>query len=165
MLSILFEFQFSGSALKMVRRRKSQVKLIAVFLGLAASLFAGKHVGPLPKVYIEPQGGFEAYISAAIFKKNVPVSITKDRQDATWVLKSGTIETQEEKSGLGKLARCAYAFCFGIDGLQTVSVELSDPAGSHIDWAYSVRKVGTANYQSSAEAIAKHLKNFLKHRP
>jgi hypothetical protein len=28
-------------------------------------------------------------------------------------------------------------------------------------WAYNVRKLGAHNYQSSAEAIAKHLKSFL----
>lgn len=116
---------------------------------------------PSPKIFIEPQGGFEVYISAALFKKHVPVVVAKDASEATYTLKSGQIATQEERSGLGKLARCAYALCMGIDGSQTVSVELSDSAG-RVAWAYSVRKMGIANYQSSAEAIAKHLKGFLQ---
>lgn len=123
------------------------------------SLFAAEPVDN--KIYIEPQGGFESYISAAFFKKHVPATIANDKQNATLVLKRGVIATQEEKSGLGKLARCAYALCVGIDGSQTVSVELRDVASNEVAWAYSVRKVGAVSYQSSAEAIAKHLKEFL----
>jgi hypothetical protein len=117
------------------------------------------------KIYIDPQGGFESYISAAFFKKHVPAAIANDKQSATLVLRSGAFATQEEKSGLGKLARCAYALCIGIDGSQTVSVQLTDATTNQIVWAYSVRKVGSVNYQSSAEAIAKHLKEFLEKPP
>jgi hypothetical protein len=88
----------------------------------------------------------------------------KDKDNAVFILKSGAFSTQEEKSGLGKLARCAYAACIGIDGSQTVSVELIDTMGQ-IVWAYSVRKIGSVSYQSSAEAIAKHLKEFLEQKP
>jgi hypothetical protein len=119
----------------------------------------------VPKIYIEPQNGFESYISAAFFKKHVPGTIASDKQGATLVLRSGAPAIQEEKSGLGKLARCAYALCIGIDGSLTVSVELIDAATSQIVWAYSVRKIGAVNYQSSAEAIAKHLKGFLEQKP
>jgi hypothetical protein len=120
---------------------------------------------PQAKIYIEPQGGFESYISAAFFKKHVPAAIANSKESGTLVLKSGAFATQEEKSGLGKLARCAYALCIGIDGSQTVSVELRDAISDQLVWAYSVRKVGTVNYQSSAEAIAKHLKEFLEQKP
>jgi len=130
---------------------------------LGTALLAGPPAVP-PKIFIEPQGGFETYISAAFFKKQVPAVIANDKEGSTFILKSGAFAKQEEKSGLGKLARCAYALCVGIDGSQTVSVELRD-VSDQVVWAYSVRKVGTVSYQSSAEAIAKHLKEFLETKP
>jgi len=143
-------------------------KLAILFLALGALAMArhGKDASVVvPRIYIEPQNGFESYISAAFFKKGVPGTIAVDKQNATLVLKSGAPTVQEEKSGLGKLARCAYAMCIGIDGSQTVSVELIDAATAQIVWAYNVRKMGAVNYQSSAEAIAKHLKAFLEQKP
>lgn len=138
---------------------------IAGFLFAVAIPSHGKKAPPPdPPIYIEPQNGFESYISAAVFKKHVPATIANDKSSAAFVLKSGAFATQEEKSGLGKLARCVYALCIGIDGSQTVSVELRDTKTDKLVWAYSVRKIGTVNYQSSAEAIAKHLKEFLEKR-
>ncbi len=139
---------------------------LALIVGISLSVQAATHKSavPLQKIFIEPENGFESYISAAFFKKHVPATIVSDKETATLILKSGAVATQEEKSGLGKLARCAYALCIGIDGSQTVSVQLMDKDGQ-IVWAYSVRKIGAANYQSSAEAIAKHLKEFLQKRP
>jgi hypothetical protein len=137
--------------------------VLSLMVGATVSLQAATHKasGTPQAIFIEPQDGFESYISAAFFKKRVPAAIVTDKQSAALILKSGTIGTQEEKSGLGKLARCAYALCIGIDGSQTVSVELMDKTGK-IVWAYSVRKMGAESYQSSAEAIAKHLRDFLE---
>lgn len=135
-------------------------KVFGLVCGTAALVLAAE-VSP-KTIYIEPQNGFESYISAAFFKKRVPATIANDMQRAAFVLRSGPVATQEEKSGLGKLARCAYALCVGIDGSQSVSVELLESATNQVVWAYSVRKMGSANYQSSAEAIAKHLKDFLE---
>ncbi len=127
----------------------------------ALTTYAGSPHKPPAKIFIEPQAGFETYVTAAFFKKHVNATIARDKTDADYILRSGDFSTQEERSGLGKLARCAYAFCIGIDGMQTVSVELTNRA-NEVVWAYSVRKIGTASYQSSAEAIAKHLREFLK---
>jgi len=143
------------------------MKTLVITMLMAASLSAkDKHPSatPQPTIYIEPQGGFEAYLSAGFFKKHVPATIANDKAGAKYTLKSSNIATQEEKTGLGKLARCAYALCLGIDGTQTLSVQLTDAKGQ-IVWAYSVRKVGASNYQSSAEAVAKHLKGFLEDQP
>jgi hypothetical protein len=140
---------------------KAMVSTLLILAPLASS---GDPPKPNPLIYIEPQGGFESFITAAFFAKHVPAVVAKDKDNAVFTLKSGTFSTQEERSGLGKLARCAYALCVGIDGSQTVSVELIDATGQ-IVWAYSVRKIGSVNYQSSAEAIAKHLKEFLEQKP
>ena len=112
------------------------------------------------KIYIELDKGFESYIAAAMVKKHVPIVVTANESDAEFVLVNAVHETPET-SGLGKFARCAFAYCIGIDGTQTATVEMMNKK-REVVWAYNVRKGGSGNYQSSAEAIAKHLKSFIK---
>jgi len=111
-------------------------------------------IGSGMKIYIQPQNGFESYISAAFFKKHVPATITQNQEEAQFTLTS--VVLAREESGLGKIARCAFLYCIGIEGIQTATVELISPA-KEVVWAYNVRKSGAHSYQSTAEAIAKHL--------
>jgi hypothetical protein len=115
-----------------------------------------------PTVYIEPQDGFETYIAAAISKKNVPVDVVTDPTKATYTLKSAPIEIKSESTG-GKIARCVFASCAGINDKGTASVQLIETSSSKMLWAYSVNKQrsGSKNEQSMAEAVAKHLKEFV----
>ena len=133
-----------------------------------AALFAAGALAALgaearPTIFIEPQGGFESYISAAIVKKGVPAGVTVNKDSATFLLTSKV--EQKEESGASKVARCLFAYCAGIDGNQTATVQLVNVKTQEVAWAYNVRKQGSKNYQSSAEAIAKHLKNFFEKRP
>lgn len=123
--------------------------------------------GPKPsgavRIYIEPQSGFDSFISAALVKKKVPVVVTQKKEDAFYIL-SSVVETKEESSG-GKIARCMFAYCAGIAGSQTATVQLIKAESKEVAWAYNVRKNAAQAYQSSAEAIAKHLKRFLEEHP
>src|SRR5579863_1143619 len=76
-----------------------------------------------PTVYIEPQQGFETYLAAAISKKSVPVDVVTDQSKATYVLKSAPVEVKSESTG-GKIARCLFANCVGIEDKGNVSVQL-----------------------------------------
>jgi hypothetical protein len=118
-----------------------------------------------PSVYIEAQNGFETYLAAAMSKKNVPVDVVMDRTKATYVLKSAPVEIKTESTG-GKIARCLFAYCAGIEDKGTVSVQLIDATSTKMVWAYSVNKQkgGSKNQQSMAEAVAKHLKEFVEHK-
>ncbi|MCU1270664.1 MAG: hypothetical protein JWN74_1958 [Acidobacteriaceae bacterium] len=118
-----------------------------------------------PAVYIEAQNGFETYLAAAMSKKNVPVDVVMDRTKATYVLKSAPVEIKTESTG-GKIARCLFAYCAGIEDKGTVSVQLIDATSTKMVWAYSVNKQkgGSKNQQSMAEAVAKHLKEFVEHK-
>jgi hypothetical protein len=118
-----------------------------------------------PSVYIEPQNGFETYLAAAISKKNVPVEVVTDETKATYTLKSAPIEIKSESTG-GKIARCVFASCAGINDKGTASVQLIETSSSKMLWAYSVNKQrsGSKNEQSMAEAVAKHLKEFVEHK-
>jgi hypothetical protein len=116
-----------------------------------------------PTVYIEPQQGFETYLAAAISKKNVPVDIVTDQAKASYVLKAAPVEIKTESTG-GKIARCLFAYCAGIEDKGNVSVQLIQPSSAQVLWAYSVNKQkgGSKNSQSMAEAVAKHLKEFIE---
>jgi len=116
-----------------------------------------------PTVYIEPQQGFETYLAAAFAKKGVPADVVTDRTKATYVLKSAPIEIKQESTG-GKIARCLFAYCAGIEDKGNVSVQLIETSSTKMLWAYSVNKQrgGSKNEQSMAEAAAKHLKEFLE---
>lgn len=119
-----------------------------------------------PTVYIEPQQGFEAYLAAAISKKNVPVDVVTDQTKANYVLKAAPVEIKTESTG-GKIARCLFAYCAGIEDKGNVSVQLIATSSTKVMWAYSVAKQrgGSKNSQSMAEAVAKHLKDFIESKP
>lgn len=118
---------------------------------------------PRPTVYIEPQNGFETYLSAAFAKKGVPADVVADQTKATYVLKSAPVDIQKESTG-GKIARCLFASCAGIEDKGNVSVQLIETSSTKVLWAYSVNKQrgGAKNEQSMAEAVAKHFKEFLQ---
>ncbi len=119
-----------------------------------------------PTVYLEPQQGFETYIAAAIEKKAVPVDVVTDKTRAVYILRSAPVEVKSESTG-GKIARCLFAYCAGIEDKGNVSVQLIEVGSTKIVWAYSVNKQkgGSKNQQSMAEAIAKHFKEFLPNAP
>jgi hypothetical protein len=129
---------------------------------LAASLAAFAAEPQRPTIYIEPQNGFETYIAAAIAKKDVPLDVVIEQTKATYVLRSAPVEIKQESTG-GKIARCLFAYCAGIEDKGNVSVQLIETGSSKMLWAYSVNKQrgGSKNQQSMAEAVAKHLKDFL----
>jgi hypothetical protein len=140
------------------------VKKIALFLTLLVSM-ACVAQSNRPAVYLEPQNGFETYLAAAMAKKGVPVDIVTDATKATYILKSAPVEIKQESTG-GKIARCLFAYCAGIEDKGNVSVQLVEVGSSKMMWAYSVNKQrgGSKNQQSMAEAVAKHLKDFLAHK-
>ena len=134
--------------------------LVALFVSVSCFAQLGRST-----VYIEPQNGFETYLAAAIAKKSVPVDVVTDQSKATYVLKSAPIEIKQESTG-GKIARCLFAYCAGIEDKGNVSVQLIETSSSKMLWAYSVNKQkgGSKNKQSMAEAVAKHLKDFVNHK-
>jgi len=135
--------------------------LALLFLFAAVSLPSSAQV-VRATVYIEPQNGFETYVAAAIEKKEVPVNVVLDPARAVFKLKASPVEIKQESTG-GKIARCMFAYCIGIEDKGNVSVQLTETSSSKILWAYSVNKQkgGSKNQQSMAEAVAKHLKDFL----
>jgi hypothetical protein len=139
---------------------KTAIPLILLVASLSFSQAAK------PTVYLEPQQGFETYIAAAIAKKGVPVDVVIDKDRAIYILRSAPVEVKSESTG-GKIARCLFAYCAGIEDKGNVSVQLIELGSTKMVWAYSVNKQrgGSKNQQSMAEAIAKHFKEFLQRAP
>jgi PEGA domain len=137
------------------------MKKVGLLLVFAASLCFGQQART--SIYIEPQQGFETYIAAAISKKNVPIDVVTDQTRADYALKAAPVEIKSESTG-GKVARCLFASCIGIEDKGSVSVQFIDTSSSKVLWAYSVNKQkgGSKNEQAMAEAIAKHLKDFVE---
>jgi|SRR5579863_8210642 len=126
-------------------------------------MFAAEPRGGSPRIFIEPQNGFDSYVSAAIVKKHVPAVVTQNKEDATYVLTSAVI-SKEESTG-SKVARCLFLYCAGAAGTQTATVQLINIKTQEVAWAYNVQKANASAYQSTAEAVAKHLKDFLEKHP
>jgi hypothetical protein len=141
------------------------MKKIAVLLVLFAASSSFTQTSR-PTVYLEPQQGFENYVAAAIAKKGVPVDVVTDKNKAIYILRSAPVEVKSESTG-GKIARCLFAYCAGIEDKGNVSVQLIESNSTKMVWAYSVNKQrgGSKNQQSMAEAIAKHFKEFLPKAP
>ena len=113
-----------------------------------------------PTLYIQASGEFGTALTAAVIKKNVPVEVVTDQAKAQYTLQAAPVYSKDE-SGAGKIARCLFADCIGMNGFSSVSVELVRTKDSAVLWAYQVRKgnSGPLGIQSLSEAVAKHLKN------
>jgi hypothetical protein len=98
-------------------------------------------------------GDFGVALRAALIKKEVPVKVVTDPAKAELLIKS-TSSHREDSTGT-KIAKLAF-FGGGGFGHFEGSIEVIDNESSAVVFAYNVKK---GNYQSAAEAFAKHFKN------
>ena len=100
---------------------------------------------------------FGAALSAAITKKNVPILIGTDASKSQWTIRSAS--SQKEDSTGTKVAKLA----FGGGGFTKFggTIQVIDNQSSAVLFAYNVKK---GNFQSAAEAFAKHFKGYLESR-
>ena len=139
------------------------MKRILVTLMLFASIAVAEDT---PLVYIEAvetvdasnsrdkakHVDFGAAIAAALLKKKVPVVVVTDPSKAQWTIKS--ISSQREDSTGTKVAKLAFGGFGGFTKFEgTIQVIANETSG--VIYAYSVKK---GNFQSAAEAFAKHFK-------
>jgi hypothetical protein len=140
---------------------KLLVALVVLVLGFLAVHSASAQ--EIPALFITPTtDNFEVYLSAAMTKKKVPVSVVVKEESATLVLKASAVDVQQQSTG-SKIARCLFAYCAGIEDRGATSVQLVK--GDVVVWSYSVNKGrGQKNRQSLAEAVASHLKDEYFHK-
>lgn len=143
-----------------MRRIIQNSLLILTLLQWGVSLEAKDALLPddAPSLYVAPSGGFEMNVIAALQKKRVPVQVVSTEASAKYLLQMSSVDIHKE-SGVGKLARCAFAYCIGIEDSGDVSARMIDRETGRVVWAYQVAKQRAArNRQSMAEAIAKHMR-------
>lgn len=114
-----------------------------------------KKVAANSKVFIAPMGGFEDDLKTAIQKKNVPVVLVTDKDQADYEI-TGTSETQ--KAGAAK-----KIFMRDWRSDEQASITVTDLKSGEVAFAYSVNKRSSAHgKRSTAEACAKHLKDEIE---
>jgi hypothetical protein len=147
------------------------------------------HIKSGSAVFVEPMGGYETYLAAAFAKKKVPLIVVTDKSKADYIITSnishnapstpavvvnnnatatvseGESPNQqawnqgwEEGSQRAAERRAAHAAL----GSTSVSISIIDPRSSQIVFAYSAGKEGSNQFQKTAEACAKSLKEFIE---
>ena len=118
--------------------------------GSKAHLFKGA------KLYIAPiEGGYDIYLTAALQKKQVPVTVVTDRSKADFEI-AGVTET--EKAGWAKML-----FMGNDSSNEQASIKVADIKSGEIVFGYNVNKRSSAKgKQSSSEACAKHIKENIE---
>jgi len=143
---------------------QAEVDAAAAVASTGAPVLSGRSasVSGRPTLFITPtEDSFETYLSAAMIKKQVPVTVVTNEDGASLVLKAGTVQIEKQSTG-SKFARCMFAYCAGIEDRGATTVQILK--GDRVEWSYSVNKGrGQKNRQSLAEAIAKHLKDEYFH--
>jgi hypothetical protein len=148
-------------ALRGPKRRVMPMKTLIMLVVVSVATVASAQSN-YPALYIQPtEDGFETYITAAILKKKVPVTVVTKSESAAYVLKAAEVDVQKETTG-SKVVKCLFANCAGTEDKASTSVQLT--RGDAVVWSYAVNKGrGAKNRQSMAESIAEHLKDdYLK---
>jgi hypothetical protein len=133
-------------------------------------------------VYIEPMDGYETYLAAAFVKKHVPLIVVADKDKAEYII-SGSVAhkgggqpavvvNNSNTNVANGNANGDTAFNQGAEqaqarrlarGATSASIAVINAQSSQIVFAYSVGKNANTNQvQSTAEACAKHLKEFIE---
>jgi hypothetical protein len=120
-------------------------------------------------VYLEPANGYETYLSAAIVKKHVPLTVVTDRDKADYTITSSVSERAPRdpaiviNNNVNDAPRHDGFPTARNFGRTNASISVIDNRSSAIVFAYSVGKSRDTNQlQSAAEACAKHLKEFIE---
>jgi hypothetical protein len=144
------------------RKRASGSALVAAtsMLFIVCSFSPAWCANAGPTLFIDAQSDFASALTAAMIKKKVPATVVEDKTAAEYYLVSAAVDSKDE-TGAGKIARCLFLDCIGMNGFSEVSVKLVRSKDSAVVWAYQVRKSvsGPVGIQSLSEAIAKHLKS------
>ena len=166
-------------------------------LPLLACSVIGFAQAPLLKsgsaVYIEPMGGYETYLAAAIVKMHVPLTVVTDKGKADYIITSNVSHQTPSQPGvvvndssvnknavnstnvnngsndawnqgweLGSQRAAERRAAHAALGSTSVSIAVVDPRSSQIVFAYSAGKAGSNQFEKTAEACAKSLKEFIE---
>jgi hypothetical protein len=147
-----------------------------VLLTFSAIVFAqAPQIKSGATVYIEPMGGYETYLAAALTKKHVPLIVVADKDKADYIIRSTVSQRAptapavvvNNTTNINSSDHPGSGFPRAGNGVShgstSASISVVDAHSSQIVFAYAVGKAGNTNQiQSAAEASAKHLKEFIE---
>ena len=119
-------------------------------------------------MYVAPalQGAqdFGPAIAAAVLKKGTPVTIVTDKKMAAYEI-DYTLDSQKGNKGAQVAAGVLAGAWWVGRASDTASFQVTDLKTSAVVYSYTVHKAGEGQkqFQSSAEAFAKHWKNWINH--
>jgi hypothetical protein len=166
-------------------------RMVAVtLLAFSASMFSqAPQIKSGATVYIEPMGGYETYLAAAMVKNHVPLVVMTDKAKAEYIIQSNvsqnvpstpqvvvnnsaTATVNEGDNGnqawnqgwaSGQQAAARRAARRAALGSTSVSISVIDVHSSQIIFASSADKGGTTDQVTkTAEKCAKNLKEFIE---
>ena len=130
--------------------------LLLTFSILAFAQASNPHIKSGSSIYIQPMGGFEGYLTAAITKKHVPLVVVAEKEKADYVITGNMMQRGPEQPTVYRQRSWEKDH-----GETTASISVIDPQSSRVLFAYTVGKTGDA-MQTAAESCAKHLKEFIE---
>jgi len=101
-------------------------------------------------------GDFTSALTAALVKKKVPVIVVTDLERADFLVRH-TSSAREDSTGT-KIAKIAILGGLWGSSNFNASIMVIDKASTGVLFSYNVKK---GNFQSAAEAFAKHLNNHI----
>ncbi|HZS09510.1 MAG TPA: hypothetical protein VFD58_32065 [Blastocatellia bacterium] len=136
--------------------KRFAVTLVFAFAVLTITASAQDNKIPAgSKVYIEPMGGFESYMAAALQQKNVPLVVVADKDKADFVIKG---MAEEKKAGWAKIVFQGNTSPTGDASIQIVNVK-----SGVIAFAVSEHRRNSLHGQRSvAEYLAKKIGQKMK---
>ncbi len=146
-----------------ITRLLGLILLIMLPIGLLSQQPAmpsnGNLTGVIPpgsRIFIDSLiGGYDTYLSAAIFNKKVPLVIVTDRSKADFEM-SGV--TESDRAGWAKML-----FLGSQASNEEASIKIVNLKTDAVVFGYNVHKTNSVRgKQSSAEACAKHLKEKIE---
>ncbi len=147
----LLAIVLGGASLPMVAAAQERV-------GDAGGSAESKVIPPHSKVFITPiEGGFDTYLSAALVKKEVPLTVITVKEWADFEI-TGIAES--EKAGWAKMM-----FMGSGQSNEQASIKVVNLKTGVVAFAYAANKgSATRGKQSAAESCAKHLKARIEGR-
>lgn len=134
-------------------------------------------------IYIEPMGGYETYLAAAIVKKNVPLIVLTDKAKADFIISSTVSRKDPAQPGI-VINNRASANAGSDNGNNDAwnqgwnagsgfprrsasartdaSISVVDARTSQVVFAYSAGSYRSNQTAKTAEDCAKHLKEFIE---
>jgi hypothetical protein len=121
-------------------------------VGDAGGSAESKVIPPNSRVFITPiEGGFDTYLSAALVKKEVPLTVVTIKEKADFEI---TGIADSEKAGWAKMM-----FLGSGQSNEQASIKVTNLKTGVVAFAYAANKgSATRGKQSAAESCAKHLK-------